>query len=107
MGNGIRARAVPSVQLMELMFPLRERVSTPEALGRIAKGGFYAAAETAVLCDPAESQKTRRICRDAGMRWTCWASPFIGAEGINLSSVDPVLWHASVERMMRLLLTAT
>lgn len=106
MDNGIHPRAVPSVQLMELMFPLRERISTPEALGRLARSGFYAAAETAVLCDPAESRETRRICRDAGMRWTCWASPFIIAEGLNLSSVDPALWHASVLRMKRLLLIA-
>ena len=92
----------PSIQVMEL-FAACGAYDTVQVLERIAGLGFYGAAETAVSECGTEAAKLRRVCDDAGMRWTCWASTFINGEKLNMSSVDEQQRVRAVTRLTELL----
>lgn len=103
--ENIRGRFLPSVQTMELMHPLAQSCSIAEAAARLSDLGYYRSIETAVLCDRALSARMYNICAGTGLRWTCWASPFINAEALNISSLDREVWERSLERLTELLKT--
>ena len=104
--ENIRDRFLPSAQTMELMHPLAQSCSITEVAARLSDLGYYRSIETAVLCDRTLSARMYNICASAGLRWTCWASPFINAEELNISSPDQEVWEHSLKRLTELLKTA-
>lgn len=101
--QGMNKKYIPSLQLMEIMYPYGDALDTLYALSKALSFGFYQAVETAVLCDRQSARNAHLICEDAGVRWTCWASPFINSEGLNISSLDSDAWKSSVDRLIQLM----
>jgi len=73
-----------------------------EKLREFCADGFYGAVETAVL-EGGEAAKVAGLCRERSMRWVCWASARINAEGLNLSSPEPSERERAVRRVRELM----
>lgn len=94
---------LPSLQMMELMYPLGSDFDAAEVIRRVAELDFYRAVETSVVTDDGKGKEIYSLCQESGLYWTCWASVYINAEGLNLSSVDSDERRRSVRRISELM----
>lgn len=97
-----RIKVIPSVQVMELLGS-SGAYDAAEAVEKLSAFDFYRAAETALPEYEQECARLYRICSATQMRWTCWATPYINAQKLNLSSVDESERVRSVSVLTKLL----
>lgn len=66
---------------------------------KIADQGFYRGVEIGILFDEQNRRTVRDICEKNQLQITQWGIYVMGNEGLNLTSLDPVLRKKSVERV--------
>lgn len=96
---------LPSIQIMEL-FRNEKKVKYSEVVKTISSFNFYKAIETPLITDSNECKRIRNICKDNGLRWTSWGTPFINSEKLNISSLDSLERIRSVNRHKELIQAA-